>query len=70
MTKQQSNVIMKRHLSQLSPEEYTNFRDNVIYVMPTWAHTIIVNIAYPMKNGKPVACCDIKYSYRMVHSNN
>jgi hypothetical protein len=60
VTRQHTDIIMKRHLSHLPPEEYTGFCDNVISGMPTWAHTIPVTIMYLKKNGKPVARCDIK----------
>jgi hypothetical protein len=35
VTKQQADVVMKRRLSQLPLEEYTDFCDNAFYVMPT-----------------------------------
>jgi hypothetical protein len=70
VTRQQSDVIMKRRLIQLPPEEYTDFCDNALYVMPTWACTIPVTIAYLKKNGKPVARSDIKYSFQAGHRNH
>jgi hypothetical protein len=70
VTRQQAEVIMKRHLRHLSPEEYTEFCDNVLSVMPTWAGTIPVTIAYLKKNGKPAARSDIKYSFRAGQRNH
>jgi hypothetical protein len=67
---QQADVIMKPHLSQLPPAEYTDFCDNALYAIPTWwTRTIPVIIAYIKKNKKPVAWSDIKYTFRSGHRN-
>jgi hypothetical protein len=70
MTRKQADVIMKRRLSHLPPDEYTDFCDNALYVMPTWARTLPVTIAYLKKNGKHVARSDAKYSFRAGQRNH
>jgi hypothetical protein len=54
-----ADMILKRHLSHLPTQEYKYFRDNALYVMPTWARAIPITIEYLKKNQKPVARCDI-----------
>jgi hypothetical protein len=61
---------MKRRLNKIPPGDYTDFCDNALYVMPTWARSIPATIAYLKKNGKPVARSDIKYSFRAGHRNH
>jgi hypothetical protein len=70
VTRQHTDVIMKRRLIQLPPDEHKYFCDNALYVMPTWASTIPVTSAYLKKNGKPVARSGIKYSFRAGHRNH
>jgi hypothetical protein len=69
VTKTQVDIILKRRLSHLPTQEYKDFCDNALYVMPTWARTIPITIEYLKKNQKYVARCDIKYSHRVGQRN-
>jgi hypothetical protein len=42
VTKTQTDIILKCPLSQLPTQDNTDFCDNALYVMPTWARTIPV----------------------------
>jgi hypothetical protein len=69
VTKTQADITLKRRLSHLPSQESNDFCDNALYVMPTWARTILITVAYLKKNLKPVARCDIKYSHRVGQRN-
>jgi hypothetical protein len=69
-TKTQADIILKRRLRNLPTQEYKDFCDNALYVVPTWARTIPITIEYLKKNQIPVARCDIKYSHRICQSNH
>jgi hypothetical protein len=47
VTKTQADIILKRRQSLLPAQEYKYFCDSALYVMPTWARTILITIEYP-----------------------
>ena len=63
VTREDTDLLMARRLSALSPEERADFVENALFVMPTWQRSVPITRQYLIDLGQPVARVDNVYEH-------